>query len=73
MEHIIPVGHWEVSVQTLSHCGTGDGLGDGLGLGEGVGVAIENVRLQSIGDGDASSAACGLLSGTLGATATCLN
>jgi hypothetical protein len=68
--------------QTLLHCGTGEGLGDGVGdgdgvglglgvgLGDGVGVAIVNVKLQAIGEG-VSSAAWGLLSGTLGATATC--
>ena len=40
IKQVCPVRHWEVAVQTLLHCGTGDGLGDGDFVGVGLGVAV---------------------------------
>ena len=66
-EQIKPDGHSEFVVHVLLHSGTGEALGAGVG----VGVLRVNVKLQT-GSGVVSSA-WGLLSGTLGATATCLS
>lgn len=65
VEHVIPVGHSAVVTQALLHCGTGVDVGLGLG------VLMAKDKLQ-IGVG-VTSCAWGLLSGTLGATATSLN
>lgn len=77
-EQIIPDGHWVSLEQTSLQATTGVGEGEGEAVGLAVAVVIVNVSVWQLVAGGAvgvgaTSWAAGLLSGTLGATATWRN